>query len=537
MRDRLSSYRAVGFVVSLAGLAWGSASCRGADPATRADIVLTGGRVIDGSNTPAVRADVAIAGDRIVAVGIFPIDDKAVKIDVSGLIVAPGFIDLHTHSDTTIIKPRTRSNLNYLMQGATTVVTGNCGMGPASTADYFRTIERQGVGTNVIHLIPHGTVRATVLGNEPHRPTEIDLARMRELVDRGMREGAWGMSTGLIYIPGMYARTDELVALAAKVSEHGGIYATHMRNEEEKLLESIDEAIAIGREAKISVHISHLKANLKPNWGKVAAACGLIEKARGSGMKVTADQYPYAASSTKLGAMVVPDWALRGGASEFRSLSTDPSTRRRLIEAIEAELAKREGGAALRIARYSPRPDWNGLDLVAIAQREQKSTVAIVIEIERNGGAQAISFGMNDDDVKYVMKKAYVATASDGAAHAPNSGDMPHPRSYGTFPRKIRFAVDDEVLTLEQAIYSASGLPASILGLTDRGFVRAGAFADVIAFDPARFRDAATFDNPVVYAEGIKHVFVNGMHAINNGKYMNTLAGRVLRRGEKSREK
>lgn len=537
MRDRHASLRALGFVVSLPLVACFTYVCRGADDAPRADIVLTGGRVIDGSNTPAFRADVAIADDRIVAVGTFPLDDKAVKIDVSGLIVAPGFIDLHTHSDATLVKPKTRSNLNYLMQGATTVVTGNCGFGPASIAEYFRTIERQGVGTNVIHLIPHGTVRATVLGNDPHRPTEIDLARMTELVDRGMREGAWGMSTGLIYIPGMYARTDELIALAAKVSEHGGIYATHMRNEEEKLLDSIDEAIAIGRKAHISVHISHLKANLKPNWGKVAEACGLIEKARDSGMKVTADQYPYAASSTKLGAMVVPDWALRGGASEFRSLSSDPTTRRRLIEAIEAELAKREGGAALRIARYTPRPDWNGLDLVAIAQRERKTPVAIVIEIERNGDAQAISFGMADDDVKYVMKKLYVVTASDGAAHSPDSGDMPHPRSYGTFPRKIRFAVDDEVLTLEQAIYSASGLPASILGLTDRGLVRAGAFADVIVFDPAKFRDAATFEKPAVYAEGINHVFVNGMHAIKNGKYMNTLAGRVLRHGEKSREK
>jgi predicted amidohydrolase YtcJ len=337
-------------------------------------------------------------------------------------------------------------------------------------------------------------------------------------VERGMEAGAWGISTGLIYVPGRYADTSELIALSRVVSRHGGIHASHIRNEGARLLESIDEAIAIGKGANIPVHISHLKASGKANWGLVGPAIARIAQARKQGQIVTADQYPYIASSTQLAAMVIPDWAIQGGSAEFTRLANDPNRGRTLRLEIERGLESRDGGASIRIARYARRPEWAGLDLATIAQRERKAAVEIVVDIQRHGGAQAISFGMSEDDVREVMRYDFVATASDGSAHVPGGGDQPHPRSYGTFPRKIRYALDDKVISLEQAIRSGSGWPAEILGLPERGVIRAGAFADIVVFDPVKFRDAATFDAPAQHAQGLKHLFVNGVHAIDHGK-------------------
>ena len=494
-----------------------------------ADFVLRGGTVVDGTGAPRLRGDLAVKGDRIIAVGTFEVSPKTRIVSVDGLIVAPGFIDLHNHSDDPIVKPATRANLNYQSQGVTTIVTGNCGGGALSVAKYLDTIDSNGAGTNVVHLVPLGSVRESVMGTAERKPTPDELKAMRNLVERGMKAGAWGVSSGLIYMPGRYADIAELVALSKVAAGHGGIYASHIRDEGAGLLASINEAIAIGEGANLPVHISHLKAMGKANWGLVRAACARIEEARKAGRKVTADQYPYIASSTSLSAMVIPHWALQGNKEDFARIADDPTRGRRLREEIQADLETRDGGESIRIARYSPKASRVGRDLAAIARSESTTPVEIVIDIQCNGGAQAISFGMSEEDVREVMKHDFVATASDGSSHLPNKGDQPHPRAYGTFPRKIRYALDDHIVTLEQAVRSCTGLPASILRIPDRGVIRTGAIADLVVLDPNVFRDVATFEQPTRYTNGVKYLYVNGVAAIENGKITRVSPGRALR--------
>lgn len=507
----------------------GSRELLSAEPPVPADIVLKGGTVIDGTGAPRGQADVALRGERIVAVGTFPIDPRARLIDASSLIVAPGFIDLHSHSDEGIVQEKKRSNYNFQTQGVTTVVTGNCGSGPVDVGKYLGTVDKEGAGTNIIHLIPHGALRSSVMGNEDRRPNDRELAAMKDLVKRGMRDGAWGLSTGLIYVPSRYADLAELVALSKVVAHHGGFYASHIRNEEAGLLKSIEEAITIGRDAGLPVHISHLKANGKANWGGGRAACDRIADARKAGQVVTADQYPYVASSTSLAAMVLPDWAIRGGTKEFVRIADDPALGKKLREETQRELNERQEGASIRIARYAPKASRIGRSLTEIARDESVTPLEVVLDVQRHGGAQAVSFGMSEPDVREIMTHDFVATASDGSTHVPNSGDQPHPRAYGTFPRKIRYALDDKTITLEHAIRSATGLPAAILHLPDRGVIRPNAFADLVVFDPATFRDAATFDKPTQYAPGVKFLFVNGVAVIDEGKPVKKLPGRALR--------
>lgn len=512
-------------VLTLGG---GAGSGRSAEPP--AEVVLRGGTIVDGTGAPPARlGDVLLRGGRIEAIGKVELGRNTRVVEVNGLVVAPGFIDLHTHSDSGIVAARTRHNRNYQAQGVTTIVTGNCGGGPIEVGRYLAEIEAAGAGSNVIHLIPHGSVRRAVMGNGETKPTEAALAEMKAIVDKGMREGAWGMSTGLIYLPGRYADTDELIELSRVVAGHGGIYASHIRDEGAGLLRSIDEALAIGRGAGLPVHVSHLKASGRKNWGLAVAACDKIAAARAEGVRVSADQYPYVASSTQLGAMVVPHWARQGTAQEFARIAADPEKGPRLRAEVAEGIEGRNGGAAVRIARYAKRPDWVGKDLAAIARAEGRSAVDIVLEIEANGGAAAISFGMSEDDVRHILRRDFVATASDGGAHAPGGADKPHPRAYGTFPRKFRYALDDKLISLEQAVRSCSGLPAEILGLPDRGVLRAGAVADVVVFDPATFRDQATFDDPTRYAEGVRHLFVNGVAVVADGKPLDALPGRPLR--------
>ncbi len=501
----------------------------GPEPRIQADVVLRGGDLVDGTGSPARRADVALRGDRVVAVGSFAADPSAKVIDVSGRVIAPGFIDLHTHSDGPIVRAETRANVNYLRQGVTTIVTGNCGSGPIDVAAFLAKVDRDGAGSNVIHLVPHGGVRASVLGDRDVLAGPEALEAMRRKVDQGMKDGAWGMSTGLIYLPGRFADTAELIELSKVVARHGGLYASHMRDEGRGLLTSIDEILTIGREAGLPVHVSHLKAGGKAAWGLVVPACDRISQARAAGQAITADQYPYVASSTSLSAMVMPTWARLLKADELAQVAADPEKEKKLRADIEAALKARDGGASVRIARYRPKAERVGKDLVAIAKQEGTTPVDVVIDIEEHGGASAISFGMSEQDVRHVMAQPFVATASDGSAQALNSGDMPHPRSYGTFPRKIRYALDDQVVTLEQALRSSSGLPAEVLRLPDRGLIKPGFIADLVIFDPATFRDAATFDDPKKLAPGADYVFVNGVAVIAAGELTGKLPGRALR--------
>jgi N-acyl-D-aspartate/D-glutamate deacylase len=500
-----------------------------ADPAVQADVVIRGATLYDGSGQPGKVGDLALKGDRIVGVGRFAVAGTPKEIDGAGLVVAPGFIDLHTHSDNPLTKSETRGNVNYLMQGVTTVVTGNCGSGPTDVATYFKTLESGGVGSNVIHQVPHNSVRMKVMRNANRQPTADELKQMEELVDQGMRDGAWGLSTGLIYNPGAYAKTDELIALAKVAARHGGHYASHIRNEGTGVLEAVEEALTIGREAGLPVHVSHLKASGRKAWGKSGDIIGLIEQARKKGQAVTADQYPYEASSTSLRAMVVPPQFREGTDKEYLARLDDPKEGPRVHKAIVEALDGRQGGKALRVAYYPKRPAWQGKDLEAIAEQEKKPVLDVVLEIERNGGAQVVSFGMSEEDVRLIMKQPWVATASDGAAQL-KTASVPHPRSYGCFPRKVgRYAIEDQVVTVEHAVRSASGLPADILKLPERGYLKVGYFADVVVFDPETFRDTATYDEPHQLAKGVRYLFVNGELAVKEGKPTGALAGKVLR--------
>lgn len=505
------------------------------EPAIEADVVVRGATLIDGSGSAGVVGDVAIRGERIEAVGRFTVAGKPRILDGEGLVVAPGFIDLHTHSDNPLQRSATRANRCYLHQGVTTVVTGNCGSGPVDVAKYFHTLESGKIGTNVIHQVPHNNVRDQVMKNANRAPTADELRQMEDLVDRGKKDGAWGLSTGLIYNPGTYSKMDELIALARVAARHGGFYASHIREEGTGVLTAINEALTIGREAGLPVHISHLKASGRRAWGLAADEIALIEKARKSGQAVSADQYPYIASSTSLKATLIPTSFREGSQKEYVARLKDEEQLARLRPLVEKGLERTQGGKDIRIARYSPKPAWQGKNLVAIAELEKKPAAEIVLEIERHGGAQIVSFSMNEEDVRLIMRQTFVSTASDGASMLPSSDTVPHPRSYGCFPRKIgRYAIEDKVLSLEQAIRSASGLPADILHLPERGYLKAGYYADVVVFDPKTFRDTATFDKPHQYATGVRYLFVNGQLAIDDGKFAEVLAGKVLRHANKT---
>jgi N-acyl-D-aspartate/D-glutamate deacylase len=499
------------------------------DAPVEADVVLQNAMIHDGTGAAGRIGDVAIKNDRIVAIGKFPIKGQARVLDCSGLVLAPGFIDLHTHSDYPLQKAPTNANLNYLHQGVTTAVTGNCGAGPVDVAEFFAKMEKIGVGSNVIHQVPHNAVRAKVMGNANREPSPEELKQMEDLVDRGMRDGAWGLATGLIYNPGTYSKTEELIALAKVAAKHGGFYASHIRNEGENIFTALEEILAIARKAGIRVHISHIKVTGRRNWGKAPDVIGLLRKARQDGVRVTADQYPYPASSTSLGAMAVPAKWREGDAKDFFTKLDDADLGPRIRKEMQELIDERDYGKTLKIASFGERAEWQGKNLATIAAKEKLSVLDLILHIQRKGGAQVVSFGMHEEDVRLFMKEPFVATASDGSSMVP-SKTVPHPRSYGCFPRKIGFySIDEKAIPLEQAIRSASGLPADILELPQRGYVKVGYYADIVVFDPKTFRDKATFDDPHQYSTGVRHLLVNGALAIENGKASKTLSGRVLR--------
>jgi N-acyl-D-aspartate/D-glutamate deacylase len=494
------------------------------------NVVFRNATLHDGTGKPPVKGDLHIKGDRIVAVGVVGKVEGAKEIDAEGLVICPGFIDLHTHCDPGLPTKSGRANKNYVTQGCTTVITGNCGSGPVDAGKFFKTLDENGVGTNVIHLAPHNSIRDAVMGNANRAPTTEELAKMAALVEKAMQDGTWGLATGLIYNPGTYARTDEIIALAKAAGKFGGMYASHIRDEGGGLLDAIDEAIRIGKGGGCRVHISHIKASGKAAWGKSADAVGLIEKARKDGAEVTADQYPYIASSTSLRATLVPAKYREGSQKDLVARLDDPKTGEQMKKDISKALGGRDGGKRIQIARYVPKPQWQGKNIAAIAEAEGKEPLDIVLEIERNGGAQVVNFGMSEEDVRVYMKQPWVATASDGGVQTPGA-TVPHPRSYGTFPRKIgHYAIEEKLIPVEQAIRSSTGLPADILKLTDRGYLKPGYFADIVVFDPTTFRDTATFDKPHQYAAGVKWVFVNGHAEVADGKHQDgLLGGRVLR--------
>lgn len=497
--------------------------CLGVD----AEVLLRGGTIYDGTGSEGVVGDAAIQGGRIVGVGKFEVGKIGREIDCTGLIVAPGFIDMHTHCDSSIVKPSTRDNMNYLTQGCTTVVTGNCGGGKGDIAKFLDDIDKNGAGTNIVHLIPQGNVRGKVLGSDQRPANASEIAKMNELIDEGMLAGAWGMSTGLIYAPSCHAELDELAKLAGRVGEHGGIYATHLRSEEDRLIPAIEEALEIGRRGDIPVHISHFKSNGKPNWGHLRDAVALIEKARSNGLKVTADQYPYVACATSLDSILLPhDQIPRGRSRVIQRMKANPKFDEAIRDLIRSQLALTRT-IALSACKT---PQWRGRHLEEIAKSENMDVVDLVVKLHEQGGAKAVSFSMSDDDVMFGMAVPWVATGSDGSGHAARPGGSFHPRSFGTFPRKIGlYTMQRKVISLAQAIRSCSGLPADILGLPERGYLREDMVADIVVFDPKTYIDRATFEEPAVHSTGVRYLFLGGNAAINEGKPGEKLYGKPLR--------
>jgi N-acyl-D-aspartate/D-glutamate deacylase len=494
------------------------------------DVLLKGGWLHVGDGRTAVVSDVAIRGGRIFAIGKDLQLTAESTLDCKDYVVCPGFIDLHTHSDEEILSEATRANTNYLMQGCTTVITGNCGFGHVDVQKYLEKIDKAGAGTHVGHLLPHGSLRSEVMGKEDRPPTASELERMQALAEKAMHDGAFGMSSGLIYVPGTFAKTDELIAIAGSIAKHGGIYVSHIRGEGSGLLDSVQEAISIGVKADLPTHISHFKASGTKAWGTLHLAAAIVEKARSEGKRITADQYPYTASSTSLEATLLPDWARSGGRSALKNRLEDPDTLARIRKDVLQSLKVIN---RIQIASYQPRRDWIGKGLDEIAAAESMEIVDVVLAIERAGGASIVNFGMNEEDVRLAMKRPWVATASDGRARAP-SAELPHPRSFGTFPRKIGYyAIDQQVMSLEAAIRSATSLPAEIIGISDRGSLALDKVADIVVFDPKVFRDQATYEQPFLSPTGLCYVLVEGKIAVSEGKPTGILAGRALRKRTK----
>lgn len=504
-----------------------TSDCTATTPPLNVDLLIARGKVLDGSGSKPRRADIGIQGDRIVFIGNAEKSDvKAARtIDATGLVVAPGFIDSHTHAMEDLSDPKRKANENYLMQGVTTVVTGNDGSSTVSIKGMLDNWQQRGIGTNGVLLAGHGTIRGQVLGQSDAQPSPDQLEQMKRLMAQAMDDGAFGMSTGLYYAPGSYAKTEEVIELAKVVAGRGGIYDTHMRSESSAgigLLGSINETLRIGREARIPVHISHIKALGPDSWNQSKQAIELIKKARAEGIAASACQYPYAASGTGLQAALVPRWAEVGGREELLKRIDDPQVRLRLLQEMEENLRGRGGAESLLIVSGRNR-QLVGKRLNTIAEEMKKTPVEAALEIIKLGGAGVASFNMNEQDIKRFMKQKFVMTCSDGSTG--------HPRKYGTFPRKLHeYVYKEKLISLPFAVRNSSALTAETFRIPERGLLRTGYFADVIVFDEKTVADRSTYEQPELLAVGMLYVIVNGKLAVDDGKVTGVLAGRPLRK-------
>jgi N-acyl-D-amino-acid deacylase len=509
------------------------------------DLMLRGGTLYLGGHAMAGPGDLAILGDRIAAVGEVAGSARR-EIDATGLVVAPGFIDLHSHTDELYrlagwvpLPGSVHANLNFLFQGVTTIATGNCGSGfadPEAIRGWLDRIDEMPFGSNVIHLVPHGQLRLQAMGEaQADRadplPTPDEMERMKELLDAGLRAGAWGMSTGLEYDPGARAETEELVELTRVVARHDGVYASHTRHEgpvPEQMLASYGEAIEIGERAGARAHISHIKLGGRRVHGMANQVIELIEDARARGVRVTADQYPYTAGSTTLAMPVPPE--MRDGSDVLPRYCKGPG-REELRVGVAFFLAEDTPPEGLLVSIY-PRKWWlQGKTVAEIAAERGEDPVEVTMDLACSGwSGSGIYFSQDEADVRQFMQRPWVATASDGLAIFGLLGRWAHPRLYGTFPRKIRrYVYDEELIPLAFALRSMTELPAEIFQIPRRGRLATGHYADVVAFRPERLRDVATFEQSGRYSEGVEYLLVNGVLSIDGGEYTGLRGGRALR--------
>jgi dihydroorotase/N-acyl-D-amino-acid deacylase len=499
------------------------------------DLLIRDARVVDGSGAPWFRADVGVRGDTITAVAPRLAGAARRVIEAGGQVAAPGFIDLHSHARGGIFERPAAEN--YVRQGVTTLVEGPDGSSPLPLGAFLDKLEELRPGVNLASFVGHGSVRAAVVGTEDRSPTPAELERMRVLVRQAMRDGAFGLSTGLFYVPGSFARTDEVVALARVAGELGGMHISHMRDEAKGVLDSVRETIAIGEEGDLPTQVTHHKMIGRAAWGQSAESLRLVREARERGVDVTVDQYPYTASSTALGAALLPAWSLAGGQSALRERLSDAAQRARILEVVKDRIRNERGGGDprnIQIAACGFDHSLEGRSLAAILEgRGVPSTVEsaaeLTLEIAERGGASAIFHAISEEDVERILAAPFTMVASDGEIPAFGQG-APHPRSYGTFARLLAVYVREKrLLTLEDAIRKMTSLPAARLGLADRGLLRPGMKADLVVLDPATVRDRATYDKPHQYAEGVSLVLVNGEPVLDGDRMTGARPGRVLR--------
>lgn len=500
------------------------------------DLLITGGTVVDGSGTAGFAADIAVRADSIIRVSRTPLPATSARrvIDARGRVVAPGFIDLHAHLDPLLRLPGAESAVR---QGVTTALGGPDGGAPWPLASYLDSAAALGIGVNVAFLTGHNTIRRAVMGMANRAPTAAELERMRTMVAQAMGDGAFGLSTGLIYLPGNYARTDEIVELARVAADSGGIYTSHLRAEGLGLIAGVEEALEIGRRARVPVVLTHHKVVGKAMWGSSRRTLGMVDSARAAGTDVMLDQYPYTATYTGIG-VLVPPWARADGDSAFARRLAIPALRDSIARGIVFNILNDRGGgdiSRVQLARVAWDTTLEGLTLADWARRQRREPspevgAQLVLEALERGGAQAIYHVLDEADVERIMRHPQTMIASDGRLVRPGDGH-PHPRWYGTFPRVLGVYVRErKVLTLEAAIHKMTGLPARRLGLADRGTIAEGAYADIVVLDAGRVRDRATFEAPHQYPEGLDFVIVNGVIAVDGGRFVDARSGRILRR-------
>lgn len=517
------------FLIAMIGCAISSAA-----QTQQSDLLIQNARILDGTGNNWFWGSIDIQQGKIAHIYRTKTSNTTAKkiIDAKGMLVTPGFIDVHGHIEGGIFERPTADN--YIRDGVTSVVTGNCGGSADDIAEFLNRIDSIKTSINVATLVGHNTVRRLAMGNGDRQAAPQEMKKMEELMAKGMKEGAVGMSTGLIYLPGMYANTEEIVNLAKVAHLYGGVYATHMRNEGLKVTDAIEEALTIGRQSGIPVQISHFKVAGNANWGRSNETLNMVKQAREQGYDVTIDQYPYTASSTNL-ATQVPDWALAGGLDSLRERIKDKNMR----EQIKAEMRKSKQDGKMKsysyavVASYAPDTSYNGKNISEInklkgRKANLKNEAETILEMLEKANAQMVYHSMNENDVKFFMQYPFNMPAAD--AGVSNGKGMPHPRGYGTNSRVLaRYVREFKIITVEEAIRRMTSLPAQKFGLKDRGMLKEGMAADMVIFDEKTIQDNATFEAPHQYATGIPYVIVNGEVVVENSTHTGTRSGKAIR--------
>ncbi len=495
------------------------------------DLVITNARIVDGTGNPWFRGSIAIRDGHIARVGRFDASNARQTIDAGGKIVAPGFIDVHVHTEDIFDNPKAE---NFVRMGVTSLVTGNCGGSDLDIKAFLGRIKTKPIAVNIASLIGHNTVRSKVIGLDERAPTADEQTRMNAYVEQAMKDGAVGFSTGLIYLPGTFAKTEEVVEMAKAASKYGGIYTSHIRDEASEVVKAIEEAINIGEQANMPVEVSHFKIASGALWGKTAMTIGLVEAARKRGLTVTVDQYAYTASSTNLDSRL-PSWAIAGGREAGKKRLADPATRKKVANEIKAELKKKKfkDFSYAYVASYRPNPEFNGKNIKEIAKtalgKDNLDTqIEQFIQMYERGGAGMVYQQMAEPDVQNIMRQPFTMIASDSGVQKLGSG-VPHPRGYGNNARVLGHYVRElHIITLEDAIRKMTSLPAQTFALKDRGLIREGFAADLVIFDDAKISDLATYDKPHQYATGMSDVIVNGEIVFDGSAMTGKMSGQAL---------